>query len=78
MARLLYGMHVNEQDPMTVEEIAAAYQLPVAAVEEAIAYCAADPTEIREDWEMEEASVQAMVKRNPAYVHPAMTTPPLP
>ena len=77
MARVLYGLHVNEQDPMTCEEIAAAYQLPIAAVDEAVAYCASDPPEIRADWEMEEASIREMVQKNPDYIHPAMTNPPV-
>jgi uncharacterized protein (DUF433 family) len=76
MARLLYGLRVNEQEPMTCEEIAAAYDLPVDAVAEAIAYCESDPPEIRADWEMEEASIRELVQKNPQYIHPAMTNPP--
>ena len=34
-ARTLYGRHVNDESPMTVEEIAADYSLPVEAVQEA-------------------------------------------
>ena len=36
-ARTLYGMYVNEDMPMTAEEIAADYDLPLEAVLEAIA-----------------------------------------
>jgi hypothetical protein len=50
--------------------------LPLEAVQEAIAYCQSDPPEIRADWEMEEASIREMIKKNPKYLHPAMTNPP--
>lgn len=59
MARILYGMYANEEEPRTPEEIAAAFGLPVEAVREAIAYYESDPSEIREDWEREEANVRA-------------------
>jgi uncharacterized protein (DUF433 family) len=58
-ARTLYGHYVNEESPMTPEEIAADYGIPVEAVWEAIRYCEADPPEIREDFEAEEAAERA-------------------
>jgi len=58
-ARTLYGLSVSEDEPRTPERIAADYDLPLEAVLEAIAYCERDPTEIREDWEREEATSQA-------------------
>ena len=76
MARVLYGLYANDQEPMTPEEIAREYGLSLNAVAEAIAYCQTDPPEIRADWEMEEASIQAMVRKNPGYLQPAMTNPP--
>ncbi|MCI0640883.1 MAG: hypothetical protein L0Y72_21775 [Gemmataceae bacterium] len=76
MARVLYGLFANEEEPMSPAEIAAEYGLPVEAVQEAIAYCRSNPAEIRADWEMEEASIEEMVKRNPGYLHPSMTCPP--
>jgi uncharacterized protein (DUF433 family) len=63
-ARLLYGLHVNEEEPMMLEEIAeiaAAYDLPLDAVREAVAYCEGHPPEIERDWQREEAHVQARV-----------------
>ena len=36
-ARVLYGLYVNDEDPMTVAEIAADYGLAPEAVQEAIA-----------------------------------------
>jgi uncharacterized protein (DUF433 family) len=64
MARILYGMHVSEEQPRSPEEIAAAFNLPLGAVHEAIAYCAANPPEIQEDWEREEASDRARASAN--------------
>ncbi len=58
MARILYGMYVNEEEPRTPEEIAAAFRLPVEAVSEAIAYCESEPSEIREDLDREETNVR--------------------
>ena len=39
---------------MTPEEVAADYDLPVEAVQEAIAYCETNPPEIADDWIMDE------------------------
>jgi uncharacterized protein (DUF433 family) len=66
-ARTLYGMFVNDEAPMTPEEIAADYDLPVEAVLEAIQYCQADPPEIREDFEKEEQTIAANLARDPDY-----------
>jgi uncharacterized protein (DUF433 family) len=69
-ARTLYGMSVGE-DPMTPEEIAADYNLPLEAVFEAIAYCQSNPPEIREDWEREERLMEATGMNEPGYkFHP--------
>src|SRR5713101_3949414 len=48
-ARTLYGLYMNADEPMTPDEIAAEYGLPLQAVQEAIAYCEADTPEIRQD-----------------------------
>jgi hypothetical protein len=56
-ARTLYGQTVGE-DARTPQAVAVDYDLPLEVVLEAIAYCESDPSEIREDWEREEASIQ--------------------
>jgi uncharacterized protein (DUF433 family) len=66
-ARTLYGLHVNEEMPMTVEEIAANYELPVEAVQEAIAYCESNPPEIASDHAAEEALMEATGMNDPNY-----------
>jgi uncharacterized protein (DUF433 family) len=58
-ARILYGLYMSAEEPMTPEEIAADYGLPVDAVREAIAYCQTNPPEIAEDFAREERRVQA-------------------
>lgn len=67
MARMLYGQYMSEEEPQTVEEIAANYGLPVEAVQEAIAYCDTDPIEIREDFAREEAIMEATGMNDPNY-----------
>ena len=66
-ARILYGQYMSEEEPMTPEEIAADYGLPVEAVREAIAYCDTDPVAIREDFAREEAIMEATGQNDPNY-----------
>src|SRR5438128_280311 len=66
MARNLYGHYANSE-PMTVEEIAADYDLPVEAVKEAIAYCESNPPELLKDYAREEALVEASGMNDPNY-----------
>jgi len=72
MARILYGQYMSEEEPRTVEQIAADYNLPIEAVREAIAYCDTDPIEIREDFAREEAIMEATGMNDPNYkYHPS-------
>lgn len=66
-ARLLYGLTVNDE-PMSPEEVAAAYNLPLAAIQEAIAYCESNPPELEADWRREESRVQARESSDPSAV----------
>jgi uncharacterized protein (DUF433 family) len=66
-ARVLYGMHMSAEEPMTAEQIAAEFNLPVEAVQEAIAYCQASPPEIAEDFEREERLMRASGMNEPDY-----------
>jgi uncharacterized protein (DUF433 family) len=65
-ARVLYGLYLSAEEPMTPEEIAADYALPVEAVQEAIAYCQTNPPEIAEDFAREERRLQATGLNDPA------------
>lgn len=66
-ARTLYGMYANAEEPMTPEEIAAEYDLPLEAVKEAIAYSESKPPEIEEDFKREEALMEATGMNAPDY-----------
>src|SRR5438128_8796429 len=70
-ARTLYGMYVSEEMPLTPEELAADYDLPLEAVLEAIAYCESNPPELAEDYAREQAIREASGENDPDYkYHP--------
>jgi uncharacterized protein (DUF433 family) len=66
-ARILYGEAMSEQEPQTAEQIAANYGLSVEAVKEAIAYCKSSPPEIEDDFQREEALMEATGMNEPDY-----------
>jgi hypothetical protein len=72
-ARTLFGQTVGE-DSRTPGQLAADYRLPLEAVLEAIAYCEANPPEIREDWQREQSAIDAADTNEPL---PQSTAPPL-
>jgi hypothetical protein len=66
----LYGLTVGD-DPMTPEQVAETYNVPLEAVLEAIEYCESDPPELRQDFEDEERSVREAEEQNiPGYRGP--------
>ena len=73
-ARTLYGQYLDGEDGpgRTPEELAEDFNLPLEAVREAVAYCESNPPEIRADWEMEEALMEATGMNDPNYkYHPS-------
>jgi uncharacterized protein (DUF433 family) len=66
-ARVLYGMYVSAEEPMTPQEIAAEFNLPLEAVKEAITYCQANPPEIAQDFEREQRLMEASGMNDPDY-----------
>jgi uncharacterized protein (DUF433 family) len=66
-ARVLYGMFMSAEEPMTPEQIATEFSLPLEAVKEAIAYCQTDPPELAEDLEREERLMKASGMNEPDY-----------
>ena len=70
-ADVIYGLHVNSEEPLSPEQIATEYGLPLQAVQEAIAYCASNPPEIMDDFRREEALMEATGMNEPDYkYHP--------
>src|SRR4051794_34358034 len=65
-ARVLYGWYACAE-PLSVEEIAREFGLPVAAVHEAIAYCQSNPPELLEDYARAEALSEAAGMTDPDY-----------
>jgi len=66
-AEIIYGMTVDGNEPMTPEEVAADFGLPLEAVQEAIAYCQSNPPEIEEDHRGEERVMEATGMNDPDY-----------
>ncbi len=66
-AEIIYGLTVDGSEPMTPEQVAADYDLPLEAVREAIAYCESKPPEIDEDHRREEARMRATGMDDPNY-----------
>jgi uncharacterized protein (DUF433 family) len=67
-ARTLYGWYACAE-PMTPDEIAREFDLPVEAVHEAIAYCESNPPELFDDYAREEALNEAAGINAPDYKH---------
>jgi uncharacterized protein (DUF433 family) len=68
-ARVPYGLFMSALEPMTPEQIAAEFQVPLEAVQEAIAYCQGNPPEIAQDFEREERLMEASGMNDPDYKH---------
>jgi uncharacterized protein (DUF433 family) len=58
-AEILYGWTVDGEQPMTPQEVADSYSLPLEVVQEAIAYCQSNPAEIDQDHAEEERRLGA-------------------
>ena len=55
----LYCEFMNEKEPRTPQQLAADFEIPLEAVQEAIAYCQSDPPELREDLRKDDLLAQA-------------------
>jgi hypothetical protein len=75
-ARSIYGDSVGE-DARTPEQLAEDYNVPLEAVLESIAYCQSNPPEIQEDWEHEQAILEAEGRNGPnsKYNKPKLLSP---
>jgi uncharacterized protein (DUF433 family) len=70
-AELIYRAHINADEPMSPEEVAVDFGLPLEAVEEAIEYCRSNPPEIAADLAHEEALMAARGQVDPGYKYDA-------
>lgn len=68
-AELIYRAHINADEPMTPEELAVDYGLPLPAILEAIEYGKSNPPEIAADIAREEAIMAATGQSDPDYKH---------
>src|SRR5262249_35764731 len=66
-AEAVYGLTVDGSEPLSPEEVAAEYGLPLEAVREAIVYCQSDPPELAQDRAAEEALMAATGMDDPQY-----------
>jgi len=66
-AEVIYGWTVDGSEPVSAEEVASGYGLPLEVVLEAIAYCESQPPEIEEDHRREEARMKATGMDDPGY-----------
>ena len=57
-ARTLAGAYLRTDEPMTIEEIALNWDVPVEAVRESIAYVESKPPELEQDFRFEEALIE--------------------
>lgn len=70
-AELIYRAHINSEQPMTSEELAVDFALPLEAIREAIEYCQSQPPEIAADMAQEEALMLARGQLDPNYKYDA-------
>jgi hypothetical protein len=63
----LHTAFTDEEEPMTVEEIAADWDIPREAVQEAIEYFESNPPEMLDDWRRDEALAEASGMNDPNY-----------
>jgi uncharacterized protein (DUF433 family) len=70
-AELIYRAHIDQDEPMTPEELAVDFGLPLQAVREAIEYCKNHPAEIAADAADEEALMAARGQLDPSYKYDA-------
>ena len=66
-AELVYRAHVHPEEPMTPEEVASDFGLPLEVVLEAIDYCKSNPPELAADLAEEESLMAARGQLDPGY-----------
>ena len=75
-ARTLAGAFFSAEEPMTVEEIAENWNVPVEAVREAIAYVESKPPELEQDFRFDDAMIELAGHNEPGSMGRALRTVP--
>jgi hypothetical protein len=63
----LYCEFMNEKEPRSPQQLALDFEIPLAAVQEAIEYCQSDPPELREDHRKDDLLAEAIGANDPSY-----------
>jgi uncharacterized protein (DUF433 family) len=63
----LYCETMHEEESRTPEQLAEDFQIPLEAVQEAIAYCKSDPPEIHDDYRRDQRLAEAIGMNDPDY-----------
>src|SRR5436309_4531766 len=63
----LYCEFMNEKEPRTLQQLAEDIDVPLEAVQEAIAYCQSEPPERREDHRKDDLLTEARSMNDPTY-----------
>jgi uncharacterized protein (DUF433 family) len=71
----LYCESMTEKEPRTPQQIAEDWEIPLEAVQEAIAYCQSDPPELHEDQRKDELLAEAIGMKDPAVQHSGKPRP---
>jgi hypothetical protein len=74
----VYCAHISQEEPMTAEELAVDFSIPLAAVMEAIDYGRSNPPEVAEDIARDDALMEARGQLDPNYKYdprPKILTP---
>jgi uncharacterized protein (DUF433 family) len=66
-AEVIYGLTVDGSEPMTPDEVAADYGLPLEVVQECIDYCRSNPQVIEADHAREQRLMDATGMSDPDY-----------
>jgi uncharacterized protein (DUF433 family) len=71
----LYCEFMSEKEPRTPQQLAEDWNVPLEAVQEAIAYCQSDPPELREDHRKDDIRREARGMNDPAYKYSGKPRP---
>jgi uncharacterized protein (DUF433 family) len=74
----LYCEFMSEKEPRSPQQLAEDFEVPLEAIQEAIAYCQSDPPELREDKRKDDLLAEATGMNDPNYKYTGKYKPLLP